>query len=451
MRWLIITVVLGAACTPTTVHISSPDHWLYPDSGADASGRDAGASDRSAGDGVADAAANDGRVDGGSWPDAPAIHRVINFQPSGSNPPSGAEADYGDPLGLRGYGWGRDLTAKTERADLLTDDLLDTYIVAGDVSVVDQWQIRLPEARYLVTLAAGKPEAASGPVRILAEGVPLVDGDAPLRNDFLWVVDREIGVHDGMLTLDVGTGAGPSVLNFVEIESAFPSGACTVRAEVCNGVSDDCDSLVDEDGACDQPTTICYQSTLASSADVSNAGFSLRGGSFVDGGLRIDAPGTRVERTLNGNFYRGSIAFEAKGLSWQMPLASAATACARSVFDLNHGTARDATRSRLFLQNRAADCGGGSGGTLRLTMPSAFCCLDSSPLPTADDGQWHSYRVTWDAALVVFSVDDSEAARTEYHGPSVGRDPVLWFGSAGGSGDASGATFKNLQVCNEVP
>lgn len=450
MRWLSIVLVLGAACTPPTVQISNPDHWLYPDSGGDAASLDAGGADRSTADAAADAPVADAATEGGSWPDAPAVHRTINFQPSGSNPPSGAEADYGDPFGLRGYGWGRDLTANTERADLLVDDLLDTYIVAGDVGVVDQWQIRLPESRYLVTLAAGKPEAASGPLRIVAEGVPLLDGDAPQRNDFLWVVDREIGVRDGMLTLDVGTGAGPAVLNYIEIESAYPSAGCTARAEVCNGADDDCNDLTDEQQVCDQPTTSCYESTLASSAAVSNAGFSLRGGSFVDGGLRIDAPGTRIERMLLGNFYRGTLSFEAKGLSWQMPLAGGATACARTVFDFNHGTARDPARSRLFMQNRAPACGGSDGGTLRLTMASAFCCLDSPALPIADDGQWHSYRVTWDAAAVVFAVDGSEVAGTDFDWPSVGRDPVLWFGSAGGSGDATGATFKNLQVCNEV-
>ncbi|MBN2358532.1 MAG: hypothetical protein JXR83_03705 [Deltaproteobacteria bacterium] len=451
MRRALAAVALCAACAPPTVQITSADRWLpAEDGGADAAGPDGGPGDRIAADaGPEDRALDAAGGDGERWPDGPQLQRLINYQPSG-NPPSGAEADYGEVFGLRGYGWGRDLTANTERADLLpSEPLLDTYILAGELGLVDQWQIRVPEARYLVTLAAGRPESASGPVRIAAEGVTLIDGDAPLRNEFLWVVDREVGVRDGMLTLDLGTGDGPSVVNFIEIESAYPAGSCTARAEVCNGVDDDCDQMTDEDLVCEQ-ATVCYTSSLATAAEVSNAGFSLRGCSFVEGGMRIDAPGARAERTLAGNFYRGTISFEAKGLSWQRPLEESATACARTVFDLNHGAARDAARSRLFMQNRAPECGGGAGGTLRLTMPSAFCCLDSPPLPTADDGQWHGYRVTWDSGEAALDVDGVEQARTAYRGPSVGRDPILWFGSAGGSGDASNAVFRNLQVCNEV-
>jgi hypothetical protein len=84
-------------------------------------------------------------------------------------------------------------------------------------------------------------------------------------------------------------------------------------------------------------------------------------------------------------------------------------------------------------------------------MHSAFCCLDGAPLPGSSDGAWHQIEVTWTEAEVALSVDGVEVARDAYHGPSVGRDPVLWLGSGGGVGDASGAVFRNLEICNEVP
>ncbi len=445
-------LLLIAACGPVAVQTTGADGGELGDGASDAASADHAPADASA-------AERDSNADGGAgsdasagsdpgWPAGPELDRTINFQPVG-NPPSGAEADHGELFSaLRGYGWTHDLTGATERADLRADDLLDTYVAAGAAGRVDTWELMLPEARYLVTLASGDPIQATAPTRIVAEGVPLIAGANALRNEFLWVVDREIGVRDGKLSLQLGSGEDPSLLNYLRVRSAEPAGSCAARTEVCNQLDDDCDQNPD-DGAVCSLVPYCYSSTLENASAVSSGGFSLRGGSFVDGGLQIDAPGTRVERSLGGNFYQGKVSFEARGLHWQKPLASGATGCLRMVFDLNHNESGVADHARLFLASMAPGCGGNDAGVLRASMHSAFCCLDSAPLPSSDDNLWHSYALRWTAATVSLEIDSTEVAQTGYRGPSVGQNPLFWFGSAGGSGDASGAVFRNLEVCNQ--
>jgi len=452
----LVLLLSCAACAPATDAEPIPDSGTPADAAAtldavvDGAAVDAAAGDHPRPDSAgADAAVRPDAAGGGDadWPPGPELHKIINFQPPG-DPPSGAEADTGLTYsGLRGFGWSTDLSGETDRADILQDDLLDTFVLAGAAGRVDTWELVAPEAVYLVTLAAGRPDLASAPVRIVAEGVALFDAEMPLRNHYLWTVDRPIGVRDGHLTLEVGDGAGPSVLNFIEVRSAAPAGGCAARAEVCNGRDDDCDSAADEETVC-LHSPACYASTLESSAALAGDGFMLRGGSFSDGGLLIDAPGSRAERSLQGNFYQGSISFEARDLLWQAPASGAA--CARTVFDLNHAEVGDAGRTRLILASVAPGCAGGGEGVLRLSMHSGFCCLDSAPLATVSDDSWHAIKVTWTADHAALYLDGALAAEVGYAGPSIGRDPSLWFGSGGGNGDASGATFRNLQICNEV-
>lgn len=385
-----------------------------------------------------------------TWPPGPVLDRTINFQPPG-NPPSGAEADTGAVYGLQGYGWSTDLSSATDRADLRPGEpLLDTFVAAGAAGRVDTWELMVPEARYLVTVAMGNPSQATGPLRLVVEGEPVVDGLNSLRNEFLWVVDRVVGVRDGRLTLQLGNGVNPSTLNFVRVRSLEPAGGCAARTEVCNGLDEDCNSQPDDNAVCSAVPT-CYSSTLADSASVATAGFSQRGGSFVSGGLQIDGVGARLERTLQGNFAQGHIGFEVRNLLWQRPSEPNATACTRTVFELNHGGGQDPLHGRLILWSVAPGCGNQTGGVLRLSLPGAFCCLDSPSLASVDDDQWHSVQVVWTGQRVSLWLDQVEVANHDARFPSVGRDPLLWLGSAGGSGDVTGASFRNLEVCNTPP
>lgn len=442
----------GAGCKPSSVEVAQKDATQYSDIwfgdvGSDGAVADHFAEDQPAADQFAAADANQSGDSG--WPQGTDLDLSINFQPPGT-PPSGFSADTGEVFEQqRGYGWNIDLSQNTQRADLLSDKRLDTYISAGAQGRVDTWELELPAALYLVTLVSGNPEMAAGPMAVRIEGVPLFDRDSVQRNEYLWAVDRLVGVADGRLTMQVGTSAGTTQINFIRVRAADPAGSCAPRTEVCNGEDDDCDSGVDEEAICLNAPTVCYSSTLENGSNVAQNGFMMRGGTFVDGGLKIDAPGTRLERTLSGNFYQGTLRFEAKDLWWQKPMLGT-SGCMRTVFDINHATGHTPARSRLYLASTAPGCAGMGPSVLRLAMHSAFCCVDSPELPSSNDGDWHSFVVKWDAATVELWVDQTQVVAAEYFGPSIGRDPVLWFGSSGNTSDYSEATFRNLEICNEV-
>ncbi len=320
---------------------------------------------------------------------------------------------------------------------------------------VDEGYVPVPCGSDIGACAAGSTACVNGQVVCNGAAPPTVelcdniDNNCDTLVDFFTAAcypantvgcDVSTGVCQGLCTLGANlctNGSWGPCLNFVG-----PS------TEVCNQLDDDCDQNPDDGAVCSQ-VPYCYSSTLENASAVSSGGFSLRGGSFVDGGLQIDAPGTRVERSLGGNFYQGKVSFEARGLHWQKPLASGANGCLRTVFDLNHNDSGVADHARMFLASMAPGCGGNDDGVLRTSMHSAFCCLDSAALPASDDNLWHSYALRWTAATVSLEIDSAVVVQTDYRGPSVGQNPLFWFGSAGGSGDASGAVFRNLEVCNQ--
>ena len=89
----------------------------------------------------------------------------MNFQPSGSNVPTGYQKDTGAGYSAsRGYGW--DHTIGTRDRNKNTDHRLDTFIVSEGAT----WRYNLPNGTYFVSLAIGDAGYAAGPHRVLVEG-----------------------------------------------------------------------------------------------------------------------------------------------------------------------------------------------------------------------------------------------------------------------------------------
>jgi hypothetical protein len=138
----------------------------------------------------------------------------INFQPCASPVPAGFAPDCGQPYsGSRGYGWDGTTALGCRDRDVDPDQSLDTFCFS---STVRRFEIDLDPGDYDVTAVVGDPSFAQGPQRVIAEGLPLIQGVSTAAGEHVTGSGR-VHVRDGRLSVDIGGGGGNTALNLLAI------------------------------------------------------------------------------------------------------------------------------------------------------------------------------------------------------------------------------------------
>ena len=162
-----------------------------------------------------------------------AFSALINFQPQGSQTPSGYRADTGAVFGSRGaglsYGWNAANNSAIDRnSSLSPDQRYDTFAqmqVGGNFS----WEIAVPNGAYNVKLFAGDPVSNNAFYHLFAESTQLING-AP-SNAQRWIgANNVVNVTDGRLTITNGANAVNNKINFIEVTKATPASPSQLAA-----------------------------------------------------------------------------------------------------------------------------------------------------------------------------------------------------------------------------
>ena len=148
----------------------------------------------------------------------------INFQPGGTDIPSGYFPDTGAIYGVRGnsftYGWNADNSATTRdrNSPLAADQRYDTLIHLQKPENPDAiWEIALAPGVYDVYAVAGDPEAFDGHMQSIAEGQLLLNGTPSEGHRFIPGTAASVSITDGRLTVRSGPSAVNNKLSFIEI------------------------------------------------------------------------------------------------------------------------------------------------------------------------------------------------------------------------------------------
>lgn len=148
----------------------------------------------------------------------PTVLRSFNFQPEGSPVPLGFRPDHGAPFDpAPGVGWSTPVETVEQGAPV--PQVLDTFARSSETA---EWNLVVPAAGfYEVWLSVGDPSSAAGPHRVVVEGLPVVLSETTAPGAFL---ERHAGgyVADGLLTIEIGGGGGPTTLNYVVVAQAPP-------------------------------------------------------------------------------------------------------------------------------------------------------------------------------------------------------------------------------------
>lgn len=173
----------------------------------------------------------------------------VNFQEQSSPIPEGYSADWGLPKEkFRRFGWSASLVGSGVERGLHPDQRLDTLLLVSDGPY--SWEAEVGRQYQTVTVSVGDPLLPQGPHWVTVMGVPLFSGETTAAGEFLQRA-VEVAVPDGHFSMTVGSPAGVTAINYIDLV-AFGSG------EVCDqldndgngGVDDGCDQ--DSDGYCNQ-------------------------------------------------------------------------------------------------------------------------------------------------------------------------------------------------------
>jgi fibronectin type 3 domain-containing protein len=155
-----------------------------------------------------------------------AFSALINFQPQGSQTPSGYRADTGAVFGSRGaglsYGWNATNNNSIDRnSSLSPDQRYDTFAqmqVGGNFT----WELAVPTGTYNVRVFMGDPLSNNAFYHLFAETRQMVSG-VP-SNAQRWIgANFPVNVTDGRITITSGANAVNNKINFIEVTTAVPS------------------------------------------------------------------------------------------------------------------------------------------------------------------------------------------------------------------------------------
>ena len=133
----------------------------------------------------------------------------IKFQPSGSRTPAGYLSDTGAPFTrTRRYGWS-EATPTLNRGTL--EPARDSLAVA---TTTRAWEVELRPGAYSLSGESGDYASARGPMNLTAAGIPILKDASTAPGEFL-PLSADVAAPDGALKLEVGGGAGETVLNWV--------------------------------------------------------------------------------------------------------------------------------------------------------------------------------------------------------------------------------------------
>ena len=141
--------------------------------------------------------------------DQPEHNYAFNFQPSGAQVPVGFTEATGaqDDLYSR-WGWG----VPVSTMDLGVSDyqVFDTIAFSS----TDTFEAEAKNACYVVEACAGDLSMATGPQRVIVEGITLVDVPSTGIDEVACGV-FPVDVTDGRLSVEIGAGTGATTLNYV--------------------------------------------------------------------------------------------------------------------------------------------------------------------------------------------------------------------------------------------
>lgn len=147
----------------------------------------------------------------------------VNFQPAGSEVPSGYLADTGAAYGDRGngytYGWLGGANTATRDRGANPDQRYDTLNHFQKEAALT-WEIAVPNGTYDVFLVAGDPSYTDQVNTLSIEGVVVTDPDGMDNFDEYSV---QVVVSDGQLTVVPAAGASNAKICFIDISAGGPA------------------------------------------------------------------------------------------------------------------------------------------------------------------------------------------------------------------------------------
>ena len=154
----------------------------------------------------------------------PVFSATVNFQPAGAPRPVGYLADTGAAFGPRSggrtYGWNVDnsANARDRNASGSADQRYDTLNHLQKPGGARQWELAVPNGRYLVHVVAGDPSTTDSVYRITVEGQLAVSGTPDATRH--WIEGTmAVTVSDGRLTVANGTGAVNNKIDYIDVIS----------------------------------------------------------------------------------------------------------------------------------------------------------------------------------------------------------------------------------------
>ncbi len=147
---------------------------------------------------------------------------AVNFQPAAAADQPGYLSDNGLVFADRGngqsYGWAEDNSSETRDRDstYAPDDRYDTFDHVHRPSEANNWEIAVPNGRYLVHIVSGDDDNYNSVFILNVDGITVVNG-TPTDTD-RWIDGvGVVTVSDGRLTVTNGPGFTGNKICFIEL------------------------------------------------------------------------------------------------------------------------------------------------------------------------------------------------------------------------------------------
>jgi hypothetical protein len=156
-----------------------------------------------------------------------AFSAFVNFQPQGTQTPTGYKADTGAAFGNRGagltYGWNAtNANAIDRNSGRSPDQRYDTFAQMQVGGANFSWELAVPVGTYNVKLTSGDPVSNDAFYHVFAEDRQMING-AP-SDAQRWIgANFTVIVNDGRLTITNGPNARNNKINFIEVTKAAPT------------------------------------------------------------------------------------------------------------------------------------------------------------------------------------------------------------------------------------